>query len=86
MARSRSAPELPDDAPADAILADLAAASVWTGRPEGTLRRWIAEERITRYGGPRDTWLNLRELPEAGSGQPIPPRPQRSDTHHSHSA
>jgi hypothetical protein len=84
MARSRSAPELPDGAPANAVLADLAAASVWTGRPVGTLRRWIHEGRITRYGGERDCWLDLRELPEADSGQPIPARPEPSDTHHSH--
>lgn len=86
MARSRTPPELPEGAPANAILADLAAASVWTGRPTGTLRRWIAENRITRYGGPRDCWLDLRELPEAGTGQGAPPRRTGRDTPHSHTA
>lgn len=86
MARSREAPPLPEGAPANAILADLAAASVWTGRPVGTLRRWIHEDRITRYGGPRDIWLDLRELPEAGSGEPIPARRYLDDTHRSHTA
>lgn len=81
MARSREAPPLPEGAPADAVLADLAAACIWTGRPAGTLRRWLAESRITRYGGPRDCWLDLRELPEAGTGAGAPPRRDTPDRH-----
>lgn len=60
------------------ILVDLPTAMVWTGRPDGTLRRWIAEGRITRYGTGRHIELDLRELPEADSGQGAPPRRRRA--------
>jgi hypothetical protein len=54
------------------IIVDLEVARVWTGRPAGTLRRWVHEGRVTRYGGPRDLRLDLRELPhhETGAGPP----------------
>lgn len=73
-ARTHAPPELPEGAPDDAILVDMPTAEIWTGRPAGTLRRWVSEGRITRYGTQRDMWLNLRELPEAGSGQGAPPK------------
>lgn len=60
--------------PANAILVDMATAAIWTGRPSGTLRRWVSENRITRYGTARAAQFDLRELPEAESGLGAPER------------
>jgi hypothetical protein len=56
------------------ILVDVETAQLWTGRPAGTLRRWVHEGRITRYGGPRDMRLDLRELPHHTAAGDPPPR------------
>lgn len=69
-------PDMPPEAPPSAILVDMATAVVWTGRPAGTIRRWVAEERIIRYGTARSALFDLHELPEAGSGQGAPERRQ----------
>jgi hypothetical protein len=56
---------------------DTAAALIWCGRPVGTLKRWASEGRITRHGTSRPggaRW-NLRELPQAIPGEPLPPPP-----------
>jgi hypothetical protein len=52
------------------VLVDGPMASAWTGRPESTLRRWVMEGRVTRYG--RGLY-DLDELPERSIGG-VPPR------------
>lgn len=59
-------------------LADIETATHWTGRPAGTLRRWVSEGRITRHGTARRMLLDLRELPEKETGG-VPKKP---DTPH----
>jgi hypothetical protein len=59
------------------ILLDGPMAAEYTGRPETTLRRWVHEGRITRYGPPGQNWYDIDELPERSEGF-IPPR--RLDT------
>ena len=56
------------------ILVDVAQAVEWTGRPAGTLRRWVHEHRITRYGTPRRMLLDIRELPEKATQDNAPSR------------
>jgi hypothetical protein len=56
------------------VLLDGPMAAAWTGRPESTLRRWVHEGRVTRYG----TGLyDLAELPERSTHR-IPPRPRKA--------
>jgi hypothetical protein len=55
------------------ILVGVAEAQVWTKRPAGTLRRWVHEGRITRYGTARRALYDLRELPEGSSGDRLVP-------------
>lgn len=65
----------------DPILVTASEASLWTGRPVGTIWRWASEGRIRRHGGPgKKARYDLRELPaatEAGPGQ-APPLPTGS--------
>lgn len=56
------------------VLLDGPMASAWTGRPESTLRRWVMEGRVTRYGV---GMYDLAELPER-SVRTIPPRPRKA--------
>lgn len=59
------------------ILVTSREASLWTGRPVGTIWRWASEGRITRIETPRGTRYNLRELPPATDDGPgaVPPLP-----------
>ena len=50
------------------ILLDGAMAAAWTGRPESTLRRWVHEGRLTRYGPPDRALYDIDELPERSVG------------------
>jgi hypothetical protein len=55
-----------------------ASAAIWTGHPEGTIRRWGHEGRTTRHRHGRYTYYDLDELPPAeddGSPGPVPPLP-----------
>lgn len=54
-------------------LVTAAEAAIWTGRPEPTLRRWVHEGRIHRYGPERSIRYDLLELPEKSTHQ-VPPR------------
>lgn len=58
-------------------LVDTAAAVLWTGRPIGTLQRWRHEGRVTKHGQgkPGQVRWDLRELPQAVEGEPLPPPP-----------
>lgn len=56
------------------ILVDVAQAVEWTGRSAGTLRRWVHEGRVTRYGTPRHMLLDLRQLPEKATQDNAPSR------------
>jgi hypothetical protein len=47
------------------VLVDGPMAAAWTGRPQSTLRRWVHEGRIRRYG--RGLY-DLAELPERRAG------------------
>jgi hypothetical protein len=55
------------------VLVDGPMAAAWTGRPESTLRRWVHEHRITRYGTPGRAMYDLGELPARMVGG-VPPR------------
>ena len=59
---------------ADMFLIDLANAVTFTGRPPGTIHRWVSEGRITRHGTGKRALYDFRELPAKGSGQDAPPR------------
>jgi hypothetical protein len=62
----------------DPILVTAKEASLWTGRPVGTIWRWASERRISRYGQGKDTRYDLRELPaatDAGPGR-VPELPE----------
>jgi hypothetical protein len=50
------------------VLLDGPMAAEWTGRPESTLRRWVHEGRLTRYGPPDRTLYDIDELPERSVG------------------
>lgn len=56
------------------LLIGVVEAMQWTGRPSATLRRWVHEGRITRYGTARCALFDWHELPEKSSGQPAPAR------------
>ncbi|RPE27302.1 DNA-binding protein [Kitasatospora cineracea] len=63
------------------VLITTADASLWTGHPQGTIRRWAHEGRITRHPHhPRGVRLDLNELPPAVNGTPgaVPPLPTRT--------
>lgn len=58
-------------------LVDTLSAVIYTGRPVGTLHRWVHEGRVSRRGGTnrgQARW-DLRELPQAIPGRPLPPPP-----------
>jgi hypothetical protein len=61
------------------LLADVATAIAWSGRPSSTLRRWVHEGRITRHGAPRAALYDLRELPEKAARTVPPRRPVSAD-------
>ncbi|MFF4403611.1 helix-turn-helix domain-containing protein [Streptomyces sp. NPDC001404] len=54
----------------DPILVTAADASIWTGRPKGTIWRWASEGRIRRYGTGKQVRYDLRELPAATDDGP----------------
>ena len=56
----------------DPILVTAREASLWTGRPVGTIWRWANENRITAHTGRtrQDTRYDLRELPAATDAGP----------------
>ncbi len=58
-------------------LVNTTTAVTYTGRPVGTINRWATEGRITRHGktGPGKALWDVRELPRAVPGQPLPPPP-----------
>lgn len=58
----------------DPILVTAREASVWTGRPVGTIWRWATEDRITIHKGRtrKDSRYDLRELPAATDDGPGP--------------
>ncbi|MGA5820830.1 DNA-binding protein [Kitasatospora sp. NPDC094028] len=52
------------------ILVTAREASLWTGRPVGTIWRWASERRISRHETPCGTRYDLRELPAATDAGP----------------
>ena len=58
---------------ADMFLIDLPNAITFSGRPAGTLHRWVNEGRITRHGTGKRALYDIRELPAKGAAT-VPPR------------
>jgi hypothetical protein len=59
------------------VLLDPDMAAEWTGRPRSTLRRWVKEGRLTRYGPPGQSLYDIDELPERTVGGVPPLLPNR---------
>lgn len=62
----------------DPVLVSAPEASLWTGRPVGTIWRWASEGRIRRYTTPAGTRYDLTELPPSTEDGPgtVPPLPE----------